>query len=122
MKYENAKRLPTQAAALTWEELKKDSQGLVPVIIQDAENGEVLMMAYMNEQAYKDTLQTGLMHYYSRSRREQWLKGETSGHYQYVKSLMADCDRDTLLAKIDQVGAACHTGSRSCFFQKIVEQ
>lgn len=122
MKYENAKRLPTQAAALTWEELKKDSQGLVPVIIQDAENGEVLMMAYMNEQAYKDTLQTGLMHYYSRSRREQWLKGETSGHYQYVKSLTADCDRDTLLAKIDQVGAACHTGSRSCFFQKIVEQ
>lgn len=122
MKYENAKRLPTQAAALTWEELKKDSQGLVPVIIQDAENGEVLMMAYMNEQAYKDTLQTGLMHYYSRSRREQWLKGETSGHYQYVKSLTADCDRDTLLAKIDQVGVACHTGSRSCFFQKIMEQ
>lgn len=94
----------------------------MPVIIQDAENGEVLMMAYMNEQAYDDTLRTGMMHYYSRSRRQQWLKGETSGHYQYVLSLTADCDRDTLLAKIDQVGAACHTGSRSCFFQKIVER
>ncbi len=122
MKYDNPKGLPTWTAALAWEDLKKDPQGLVPVIIQDAENGEVLMMAYMNEQAYTDTLRTGLMHYYSRSRREQWLKGETSGHYQYVKSLTADCDRDTLLAKIDQVGAACHTGSRSCFFQKIVEQ
>lgn len=122
MKYDNPKGLPAWTAALAWEDLKKDPQGLVPVIIQDAENGEVLMMAYMNEQAYTDTLRTGLMHYYSRSRREQWLKGETSGHYQYVKSLTADCDRDTLLAKIDQVGAACHTGSRSCFFQKIVEQ
>lgn len=122
MKYDNPKGLPTWTAALAWKDLKKDPQGLVPVIIQDAENGEVLMMAYMNEQAYTDTLRTGLMHYYSRSRREQWLKGETSGHYQYVKSLTADCDRDTLLAKIDQVGAACHTGSRSCFFQKIVEQ
>lgn len=122
MKYDNPKGMPTWAAALAWEDLKKDSQGLVPVIIQDAENNEVLMMAYMNEQAYTDTLRTGLMHYYSRSRKEQWLKGETSGHYQYVKSLTADCDRDTLLAKIDQVGAACHTGSRSCFFQKIVEQ
>lgn len=122
MKYDNPKGLPNWTAALAWEDLKRDPQGLVPVIIQDAENGEVLMMAYMNEQAYTDTLRTGLMHYYSRSRREQWLKGETSGHYQYVKSLTADCDRDTLLAKIDQVGAACHTGSRSCFFQKIVEQ
>lgn len=122
MEYNNPGTRPDWTAALTWGDLKKDLQDLVPVIIQDAENGEVLMMAYMNQQAYEDTLRTGLMHYYSRSRREQWLKGETSGHYQYVKSLTADCDRDTLLAKIDQVGAACHTGSRSCFFQKIVEQ
>ncbi len=119
--YKNPRQKPNWRASLTWEDLKKDPQGLVPVIIQDAENGQGLMMAYMNEQAYEDTLRTGLMHYYSRSRREQWLKGETSGHYQYVKSLTADCDRDTLLARIDQVGAACHTGSRSCFFQKIVE-
>ena len=119
--YKNPGQKPNWRASLTWEDLKKDPQGLVPVIIQDAENGQVLMMAYMNEQAYEDTLRTGLMHYYSRSRREQWLKGEASGHYQYVKSLTADCDRDTLLARIDQVGAACHTGSRSCFFQKIVE-
>lgn len=108
--------------ALTWENLKKDPQGLVPVIAQDAKNGDVLMMAYMNEQAYNDTLRTGMMHYYSRSRREQWLKGETSGHYQHLQSLTADCDRDTLLARIDQIGAACHTGSRSCFFQKIVDK
>lgn len=121
IEYDNPKGQPRWTPALKWEDLKKDPQGLVPVIIQDAENGDVLMMAYMNEQAYEDTLRTGLMHYYSRSRREQWLKGDTSGHYQHVKSLTADCDRDTLLARIDQVGAACHTGSRSCFFNKIVE-
>ncbi|MDE7223082.1 MAG: phosphoribosyl-AMP cyclohydrolase [Acetatifactor sp.] len=120
--YDNSKGKPCLESALKWEDLKKDAQGLVPVIIQDAENGEVLMMAYMNEQAYEDTLHTGLMHYYSRSRKEQWLKGETSGHYQHMKSLTADCDKDTLLARIDQEGAACHTGSRSCFFHKIVEQ
>lgn len=122
MRYDDPRRRTDQTAALTWEDLKKDPQGLVPVILQDADNGEVLMMAYMNEQAYGDTLRTGMMHYYSRSRRQQWLKGETSGHYQYVRSLTADCDRDTLLARIDQVGAACHTGSRSCFFQTIVER
>lgn len=122
MRYENPGQKMDWTAALAWKDLKKDSQGLVPVVIQDAENGEVLMMAYMNEQAYGDTLRTGMMHYYSRSRRKQWLKGETSGHYQYVQSLTADCDRDTLLARIHQVGAACHTGSRSCFFQKIVEK
>ena len=122
MIYENPGQKMVWTAALAWDDLKKDSQGLVPVVIQDAENGEVLMMAYMNEQAYGDTLRTGMMHYYSRSRREQWLKGETSGHYQYVQSLTADCDKDTLLARIHQVGAACHTGSRSCFFHKIVEK
>lgn len=122
MKYDNPKGQPAWTPALTWEDLKKDPQGLVPVVIQDVENGEVLMMAYMNEQAYLDTIQTGMMHYYSRSRKEQWLKGETSGHYQYVEALTADCDSDTLLAKIHQVGAACHTGSRSCFFREIVKK
>ena len=121
MEYKDSDRKAARTPAITWEELKKDPQGLVPVIIQDGENGEVLMMAYTNCQAYADTLRTGLMHYYSRSRQEQWLKGETSGHYQHVQSLTADCDRDTLLARVNQVGAACHTGSRSCFFQKIAD-
>ena len=83
---------------------------------------EVLMLAYMNEQAFADTLRTGKMHYYSRSRKSQWLKGETSGHFQYVKSLQLDCDNDTILAKVHQIGAACHTGSRSCFFQTLAEK
>ncbi len=107
-------------AKISWSELKLNVDGLIPVIAQDAENGDVLMMAYMNEQAYNDTLRTGQMHYYSRSRKSQWLKGETSGHLQNVKSLTADCDKDTLLAKIEQIGVACHTGSRSCFFNEII--
>lgn len=107
-------------AKISWSELKLNADGLIPVIAQDAENGDVLMMAYMNEQAYNDTLRTGQMHYYSRSRKSQWLKGETSGHLQNVKSLTADCDKDTLLAKIEQIGVACHTGSRSCFFNEII--
>lgn len=107
-------------AKISWSELKLNSDGLIPVIAQDAENGDVLMMAYMNEQAYNDTIRTGQMHYYSRSRKSQWLKGETSGHLQNVKSLTADCDKDTLLAKIEQIGVACHTGSRSCFFNEIL--
>lgn len=106
---------------LSWADFKLNGDGMVPVVTQDYKTGEVLMVAYMNEEAFEHTLRTGKMTYYSRSRQELWIKGETSGHYQYVKSLTADCDRDTLLARIDQVGAACHTGSRSCFFQKIVE-
>lgn len=78
------------------------------------------MLGYMNEEAFDHTIKTGKMTYYSRSRKEQWVKGETSGHYQYVKSLTIDCDRDTLLAKVDQVGAACHTGNATCFFQPLV--
>ena len=78
------------------------------------------MLAYMNEQAFTDTLRTGKMHYYSRSRKSQWLKGETSGHFQYVKSLTIDCDKDTLLAKVEQIGAACHTGNKTCFYQPLV--
>lgn len=109
-------------AAFQWEDFKKNSDGMVPVIVQDYRTSEVLMMAYMNEKAYQQTLLTGRMTYFSRSRNELWLKGETSGHFQYVKSLTADCDMDTILAKVSQVGAACHTGARSCFFNQIVKK
>ena len=106
---------------MEWKELKPNEKGLVPCIVQDAENGDVLMMAWMNEESYRITLQTGRMTYYSRSRQSLWIKGETSGHFQYVESLYADCDSDTLLAKVRQIGAACHTGSRSCFFKTVKE-
>ncbi|MBP5179048.1 MAG: bifunctional phosphoribosyl-AMP cyclohydrolase/phosphoribosyl-ATP diphosphatase HisIE [Lachnospiraceae bacterium] len=106
---------------LQFSDLKKNSDGMVPVIVQDYRNNEVLMLAYMNEEAFNKTIETGLMTYFSRSRQELWIKGETSGHYQYVKELIADCDNDTLLAKIDQVGAACHTGNRSCFFNEMLK-
>ena len=109
-------------AAYKWEDFKKNSDGMVPVIAQDYRTQEVLMMAYMNEEAYEQTLKLGKMTYYSRSRQELWLKGLTSGHYQYVKELVADCDMDTILAKVSQVGAACHTGSRSCFFNEITKK
>jgi phosphoribosyl-ATP pyrophosphohydrolase/phosphoribosyl-AMP cyclohydrolase len=93
----------------------------VPVVVQDCVTNEVLMVAYMNEEAYNMTIETGKMTYYSRSRNELWIKGETSGHYQYVKSLTADCDMDTILAKVAQIGNACHTGAYSCFFNEIVK-
>lgn len=112
----------TFESALPWEEFKLNSDGHVTVVVQDYKTDEVLMVAYMNEEAYQMTLQTGKMTYYSRSRDELWIKGETSGHYQYVKSLTADCDKDTILAKVSQVGAACHTGAHSCFFHKIMEK
>lgn len=115
-------RVQTLEAALKWSELKKNSDGMVPVIVQDYRTSEVLMLAYMNEESFEKTLLTGKMTYYSRSRQELWLKGETSGHYQYVKSLTADCDMDTILAKVSQVGAACHTGARSCFFREIAHK
>lgn len=108
-------------AKYPWSALKKNSDGMIPVIVQDYQNNEVLMMAYMNEEAYVNTLKSGLMTYYSRSRQMLWLKGETSGHYQHVKKLMIDCDLDTILALVEQVGAACHTGSRSCFFTELAE-
>lgn len=106
-------------AAFAWEDFKLNNDGMVPVIVQDYQNNEVLMLAYMNKEAYDTTIRTGTMTYYSRSRDELWIKGLTSGHFQYVKSLDADCDMDTILAKVEQVGAACHTGSRSCFFNSI---
>lgn len=107
---------------LLWADLKKDPQGLVPVVVQDFQTNEVLMVAYMNEEAFNNTVRVGKMTYWSRSRNELWLKGITSGHFQYVKSLTADCDYDTILAKVSQVGAACHTGSYSCFFNEIIKK
>lgn len=107
--------------SVDWKELKKNNEGLVPVVVQDYRTAEVLMVAYMNETAYLTTLKNGKMTYYSRSREELWTKGDTSGHYQYVKSLTADCDMDTILARVFQVGAACHTGSHSCFFNDIIK-
>ncbi len=111
----------TLNAKFTWQEFKYNTDGMVPAIVQDAENGEVLMMAYMNQEAYEHTLKTGKMTYYSRSRKELWIKGETSGHFQYVKELYLDCDNDTILAKVEQVGAACHTGNRSCFYRSMLD-
>ncbi len=110
----------TFAPAIPWEELTPGSDGLIPVVVQDYKTREVLMVAYMNKEAYLHTLKSGRMTYYSRSRREQWIKGETSGHFQYVKELLADCDKDTLLARVSQVGNACHTGNYSCFFNEIL--
>lgn len=106
-------------AKIKWSELKLNSDGMIPVIVQDYKTNEVLMCAYMNEEAYNLTLETGKMTYYSRSRNELWIKGNTSGHFQHVKELYCDCDFDTILAKVKQDGAACHTGSYSCFFNEI---
>ncbi|WP_165068773.1 phosphoribosyl-AMP cyclohydrolase [Paludisphaera rhizosphaerae] len=100
-------------------EIAWNADGLVPAIVQDAESGEVLMMAWMNEEALLKTLQSGLAHFYSRSRRRGWLKGETSGHVQHVESVHVDCDADVLLIKARQVGGACHEGYRSCFFRRV---
>ncbi len=109
-------------AAYKWSDFKLNSDGMLPVVVQDYRTNEVLMMAYMNEESYNKTIETGKMTYWSRSRNELWLKGDTSGHFQYVKSLSADCDKDTLLAKVSQVGAACHTGSYSCFFNEVLKK
>lgn len=107
---------------LKWADLKLNSDGMIPVVVQDFKTNEVLMVAYMNEEAFNSTIRSGKMTYYSRSRQELWVKGMTSGHIQYVKSLTADCDYDTLLAKVSQVGVACHTGAPSCFFNEIVKK
>lgn len=112
----------TYEPKISWEQFRLNSDGLMPVVVQDYRTGEVLMVAYMDEPAFQETVESGKMCYYSRSRRERWLKGETSGHYQYVKALYLDCDNDTILAKVAQVGAACHTGSYSCFFQEILDR
>lgn len=100
-------------------QVKFDESGLVPAIAQDYLTGEVLMMAWMNAGSLEKTLNTGQVYYWSRSRKSLWRKGETSGHTQTLKECFIDCDGDTILLKIEQVGVACHTGERSCFFRKI---
>jgi phosphoribosyl-AMP cyclohydrolase len=99
------------------ESLKYNSDGLIPVVVQDVKNGEVLMLAYMNAEAIRRTLQTGRATYWSRSRQSFWIKGETSGHIQVVKKMSIDCDLDTILIQVEQTGAACHENYRSCFFR-----
>ena len=99
------------------EELRFDDQGLIPAVIQDAANGDVLMVAWMNEEAVRRTLESGRTWFWSRSRKELWRKGDTSGHVQHVHEVRFDCDGDTLLVKVTQVGAACHTGERTCFYR-----
>ena len=107
---------------MDYAKIRWNKDGLIPAIAQDVKTGEVLMLAYMNEEAFQMTLQTGKMTYWSRSRKELWIKGLTSGHFQYVKSLTLDCDNDTILAKVAQVGAACHTGNHTCFFQELMKK
>jgi phosphoribosyl-ATP pyrophosphohydrolase/phosphoribosyl-AMP cyclohydrolase len=101
------------------DELKFDERGLIPAVIQAAETGEVLMVAYMDREAVQSTLSSGLTHFWSRSRQAPWRKGETSGHSQHVEGVYADCDADTLLVQVHQDGVACHTGARSCFFNTL---
>lgn len=98
----------------------KSADGLLPAIAQDAATGEVLMLAYINEASWRKTLETGTVHYWSRSRGKLWLKGESSGHVQIVKEILVDCDLDTVVFKVEQLGgAACHTGHRTCFYRKV---
>ena len=99
--------------------LNFDTNGLIPAIVQDYKTGEVLMMAYMNKISLKRTLRSGKTCFWSRSRKKYWVKGESSGNFQFVKAIYYDCDMDTLLVKVRQVGVACHTGKRSCFFRKL---
>lgn len=101
--------------------LKYDANGLIPCITQDVETGEVLMMAYMNRDSLKETMEKHLCSYWSRSRQKYWVKGESSGHTQEVKEVFFDCDKDTVLIKIKQNGGACHTGYRSCFSWRLLE-
>ena len=109
--YDNTDELDPRIAA----RLKRDARGLVAAVIQQYDTHEVLMVGYMNDEALRRTLTTGRVTFWSRSRQEYWRKGDTSGHVQYVKSLALDCDGDAILVQVDQVGAACHTGRRSCF-------
>ncbi len=94
--------------------------GLVPAVVQDYKTGEVLMLAFINEEAWQKTLDTGKAHYYTRTRQKIWLKGETSGHFQLIKEILVDCDEDTVVFKVEQIGGiACHTGHNSCFYRKV---
>jgi phosphoribosyl-AMP cyclohydrolase len=103
------------------DQLKFNADGLIPAIIQEQNNGRVLMMAWMNRASLEMTLASGKTHFWSRSRQKFWMKGETSGHVQSVKDISFDCDGDTLLIQVEQVGAACHEGYRSCFFRAVQE-
>jgi len=105
------KRLPK----LNWKKLK----GLIPAITQDFKTGKVLMLGFINKAALKKTLTEGKVTYWSRTRKKLWQKGETSGHFQFVKEIYLDCDNDTLLIKVEQIGNVCHTGHKTCFYQKI---
>lgn len=102
--------------------LKYDADGLIPAVVQDADSGDVLMVAWMNAESLRRTLESGLCTYWSRSRGQFWVKGETSGHVQRVRRIAVDCDKDTLLIQVDQVGAACHEGYRSCFFRDFSDE
>ncbi|MDR0948169.1 MAG: bifunctional phosphoribosyl-AMP cyclohydrolase/phosphoribosyl-ATP diphosphatase HisIE [Lachnospiraceae bacterium] len=119
---ENGIPVNTLLSELRFEDLKMDEKGLVPVVVQEDVTKDVLMVAYMNQEAFDQTLFSGKMTYYSRSRSSLWEKGETSGHFQIVKELRTDCDRDTILATVTQVGPACHTGAKSCFFEEVVHR
>ncbi len=110
----------TLQSLVDFDAMKKGEDGLVSVVVQDYRTDEVLMLAYMNEESFARTLEDGRMTYYSRSRKELWRKGDTSGHFQYVKGMYVDCDRDAILAKVAQVGVACHTGERTCFHTELV--
>ena len=102
-----------------YEKLKYNEDGLLPAIIQEQSTGRVLMMAWMNRASLEKTIETGKTHFWSRSRRKCWMKGETSGHVQQVKDIAFDCDGDTLLIQVEQIGAACHEGYKSCFFRSV---
>jgi phosphoribosyl-AMP cyclohydrolase len=108
--------------AVDLDELRFDDDGLVTVVVQDAENDQVLMVAWANREALKRTLAEGRMSYWSRSRKELWRKGDTSGHTQHWEELRVDCDGDVVLARVHQEGAACHTGERSCFFRELASR
>src|ERR1700729_1061506 len=108
-------RTPSQLDPQVAERLKRDPQGLVAAVVQQWDTAEVLMLGWMDDEALHRTLTTGRATYWSRSRQEYWVKGDTSGHYQHVKSVSLDCDGDALLVRVDQVGQACHTGDRTCF-------
>lgn len=109
-------------SAMSFDQFKKNSDGMIPVVVQDYKTDKVLMVAYMNEEAFNLTIKTGKMTYFSRSRNEIWVKGVTSGHFQYVKELSMDCDLDTMLAKVYQIGVPCHTGADTCFFNTLVKK
>ncbi|MDO4977454.1 MAG: bifunctional phosphoribosyl-AMP cyclohydrolase/phosphoribosyl-ATP diphosphatase HisIE [Eubacteriales bacterium] len=115
-------KVDTFVSSMDFDDFKLNSDGMIPVVTQDYKTGEVLMVAYMTKESYEKTVETGKMTYFSRSRNELWCKGDTSGHYQYVKSLSIDCDNDTILAKVSQIGAACHTGNYSCFYRHLVKK